>query len=204
MGDSTTPLLTVGIACVCNVIGDLILIALFHLGAAGAALATVMAQLVSVLCSLVFISRQKYPFDFHRSMVRFAGGIIKQVLKLGIPIAFQDLLVGLSFLVIQAVVNALGVTASSGVGVAEKVFGVCRAEYRGWKSGSGIAGAPLRCYRIFCLWRVYVSALLLRRNFPVWDFRKGRGDYQRGSGIPESLCHRLPSDLFPVLLYRVL
>ena len=123
MGDSTTPLLTVGIACVCNVIGDLILIALFHLGAAGAALATVMAQLVSVLCSLVFISRQKYPFDFHRSMVRFAGGIIKQVLKLGIPIAFQDLLVGLSFLVIQAVVNALGVTASSGVGVAEKVCG---------------------------------------------------------------------------------
>ena len=56
-------------------------------------------------------------------MIRFVGGIIRQVLKLGIPIAFQDLLVGFSFLVIQAVVNALGVTASAGVGVAEKVCG---------------------------------------------------------------------------------
>ena len=123
MGDSTTPLLTVGIACVCNIVGDLILIAGFQLGAAGAAMATVTAQFVSVLCSLVLTARRTYPFAFRRSMIRFAGGIIRQVLKLGIPIAFQDLLVGLSFLVIQAVVNALGVTASSGVGVAEKVCG---------------------------------------------------------------------------------
>ena len=123
MGDSTTPLLTVGIACVCNIIGDLLLIAVFHLGAAGAAIATVTAQLVSVLSSLVIISRRSYPFTFHRSMIRFAGGIIKQVLKLGIPVAFQDLLVGFSFLVIQAIVNDLGVTASAGVGVAEKVCG---------------------------------------------------------------------------------
>ena len=56
-------------------------------------------------------------------LIVFAGGIIKQVLKLGIPIAFQDLLVGFSFLVVLAIVNDLGVTASAGVGVAEKVCG---------------------------------------------------------------------------------
>ena len=123
MGDSTTPLLTVCIACVCNVAGDFLLIALLRLGAAGAAIATVSAQLISVVCSLLFIARRDYPFTFQRRMIRFAGGIIRQVLKLGIPIAFQDLLVGFSFLVIQAVVNALGVTASAGVGVAEKVCG---------------------------------------------------------------------------------
>lgn len=123
MGDSTTPLVTVGIACVCNIAGDLLLIAGLHLGAAGAAIATVAAQLVSVLCSLALISHRKYPFTFQRCMVRYAGDIIRQILKLGIPIAFQDLLVGLSFLVMQAVVNALGVTASAGVGVAEKVCG---------------------------------------------------------------------------------
>ena len=123
MGDSKTPLLTVGIACICNIIGDLILIAVFHLGAAGAAIATVAAQFISVLCSVYIISRRQYPFQFHYSMIRFAGGIIKQVLKLGIPIAFQDLLVGFSFLVILAIVNDLGVTASAGVGVAEKVCG---------------------------------------------------------------------------------
>lgn len=123
MGDSTTPLVTVGIACICNIAGDLFLIAGLHLGAAGAAIATVAAQLVSVLCSLALISRRKYPFTFQRSMVRYVGDIIRQILKLGIPIAFQDLLVGLSFLVVQAVVNALGLTASAGVGVAEKVCG---------------------------------------------------------------------------------
>jgi len=123
MGDSKTPLLTVAIACVVNIVGDVILIAVFKLGAKGAAIATVSAQLVSVLSSLYFISRQSYPFEFNLKMIKFDFDIIARVLKLGCPIALQDLLVGLSFLVIQAVVNTLGVTASAGVGVAEKVCG---------------------------------------------------------------------------------
>ena len=123
MGDSRTPLITVGIACVVNIVGDLILIAGFGLGAKGAAIATVSAQVVSVVVSLLFISRQHYAFEFNMSMIRFDGEIIAKVLKLGAPIALQDLLVGLSFLVVQAIVNTLGVTASAGVGVAEKVCG---------------------------------------------------------------------------------
>ena len=123
MGDSSTPLLTVCIACLCNIVGDFLLIAGLHLGAAGAAVATVAAQLASVAASLLIIARRKFPFDFRRSMIRFEGTVVRQVLKLGVPIAFQDLLVGFSFLVIQAIVNALGVTASAGVGVSEKVCG---------------------------------------------------------------------------------
>ena len=123
MGDSSTPLLTVCVACLCNIAGDFLLIAGLHLGAAGAAIATVAAQLVSVAASLALISRRKFPFEFRRSMIRFEGTVVRQVLKLGVPIAFQDLLVGFSFLVIQAIVNGLGVTASAGVGVSEKVCG---------------------------------------------------------------------------------
>lgn len=123
MGDSKTPLMAVGIACVANIVGDLVLIAGFGLGASGAAIATVGAQVISVLCSVLIVSRRKLGFEFRRSMIRFNKEIIGHVLRLGIPIALQDFLVGISFLVIQAIVNTLGVTASAGVGVAEKVCG---------------------------------------------------------------------------------
>ncbi len=121
LGDSNTPLVTVLIACIFNIIGDLILVAVFKLGTMGAAIATVGAQLVSVLVSLALISKKKLPFAFNLNMLKWDGKIIKKILLLGTPIAVQDLLVGISFLVILAIVNTLGLTASAGVGVAEKV-----------------------------------------------------------------------------------
>ncbi len=121
MGDSKTPLMTVMIACVCNILGDLLLVAGFHLGTTGAAIATVGAQLVSVIISCVVISKRKLPFEFNLGMIKWNGSIIKRILFIGIPIALQELLVGISFLVILAIVNAIGLTESAGVGVAEKV-----------------------------------------------------------------------------------
>lgn len=121
MGDSRTPLVTVSIACVINIAGDLLLVKGFGLGAAGAALATVGAQAISVLLSLLLIWLSPRPFHFTCTMLRFDCKKIGRELQIGIPVALQELLVGTSFLVIQAIVNALGVTASAGVGVAEKV-----------------------------------------------------------------------------------
>ena len=121
IGDSRTPLITVAIACACNIAGDLVLVAGFHLGAAGAAAATVAAQAVSVAISLALIRRRPLPFAMKRADLRFDGKIIGRVTLLGLPIALQDLLVGVSFLIIQAIVNALGLVPSAGVGVAEKV-----------------------------------------------------------------------------------
>lgn len=121
VGDSKTPLFTVTIACVINIIGDLLLVAGFDMGAAGAAIATVAAQAVSVLVSFVMIKRKTLPFDFKKQFIRFDKHIIGLELKLGIPVALQELLVGISFLLIQTVVNSFGVISSAGVGVAEKV-----------------------------------------------------------------------------------
>lgn len=121
IGDSKIPLLTVTIACVLNILGDLLLVAVFDMGATGAALATVFAQALSVVLSLIVIRKRKLPFDFSRKYLRPDATHIKSILRLGTPIALQDLLVSISFLVILAIVNNLGLTESAGVGVAEKV-----------------------------------------------------------------------------------
>ena len=123
IGDATMPLITVAIACVLNIIGDLVLMALLQMGTAGAAIATVAAQAVSVVLSLVLIRRRELPFTLRAKDLRPKGTWIRQILLLGIPIALQDLLVNISFLTITAIVNSLGLTASAGVGVAEKLCG---------------------------------------------------------------------------------
>lgn len=121
IGDSKTPLLTVAIACVINIFGDLLLVAVFQMGAAGAAIATVTAQAISVACSLFLIRRKALPFAFSLRWVRLEPTCTRRILQIGIPIALQELLVQFSFLFIQVVVNAMGVAQSAAVGVAEKV-----------------------------------------------------------------------------------
>ncbi len=121
LGDSRTPLVTVLIACIINIAGDLALVAGFGMGASGAAFATVGAQAVSVIISVILIRKKELPFEFSFKKIRPDKGIIKKILSLGIPIAVQDFLVGISFLVVLAVVNSLGLVASAGLGVAEKV-----------------------------------------------------------------------------------
>ncbi len=121
LGDSRTPLLTVAIACVINIVGDLLLCAVFKMGTSGAALATVFAQVVSVVISFGLIRKRELPFAFSVSDLRLHRGSLKRMSGLGAPIALQDLLVNVSFLIILAIVNNMGVTASAGVGVAEKV-----------------------------------------------------------------------------------
>lgn len=121
IGDSKVPLLTVVIACVLNIAADLLLVAVWGMGAAGAAIATIFAQAMSVVLSLLLIRKRALPFTFRKASLRPHGAHIKTILRLGTPIALQDLLVSFSFLAITAIVNDLGLIASAGVGVAERV-----------------------------------------------------------------------------------
>jgi putative MATE family efflux protein len=121
LGDSKTPLIAVGIACVFNIIGDLLFVAVFHLGASGAAIATVLAQFLSVVISFLMIRKAKLPFEFNKSYVKLKISFAGVIIRIGTPVALQEFLVGGSFLVLLAIVNQLGVTASAGVGVAQKV-----------------------------------------------------------------------------------
>ena len=120
LGDSKSPLIFVAIACVVNIVGDLVFVAGLHMDAAGAAIATVLAQAISVILALVMLKRRELPFcligkDFrlnHQS---------RRFLNVGLPLALQECLTQLSFLALCAFVNRLGLDASSGYGVACKI-----------------------------------------------------------------------------------
>ena len=120
LGNSRLPLLFVAIACTVNIAGDLLLVAVLHMNVAGAALATISAQAVSVILSLVIIRRQKFSFSFSAGDIRF-GKETAAFIRVGAPLALQELLTNLSFLALCAFINRLGLDASNGYGIAQKI-----------------------------------------------------------------------------------
>ncbi len=120
LGDSKSPLLFVAVACVVNIFGDLLLVAVFHMDAAGAAWATVAAQAISVVFALMRLKKQGLPFTIGKHDFSF-NPQCKQAFKIGMPLALQELLTQFSFLALCAFVNKLGLEASSGYGVACKI-----------------------------------------------------------------------------------
>ena len=120
LGDSKSPLLFVLVACIINIIGDLVLVAGFHLDAAGAAAATVLAQACSVVFAICILVKKHLPFTIVRNDFKWNAQCGK-FLRIGLPLAFQEVLTQLSFLALCAFVNRLGLEASSGYGVACKI-----------------------------------------------------------------------------------
>lgn len=120
LGDSRSPLLFVLVACLVNIAGDLILVAGFGMDAAGAAIATVLAQAASVVFAVALLIKKKLPFAITRADFRL-NPQCRKFLSIGLPLALQEFLTQLSFLVLCAFVNRLGLAASSGYGVASKI-----------------------------------------------------------------------------------
>ncbi len=120
LGDSKSPLIFVAVACAINVVGDLVLVAGFHMDAAGAAIATVAAQAISAVFAMVMLAKKNLPFQMKKSDFHF-NPQCKRLLQVGFPLAMQEFLTQMSFLALCAFVNRLGLEASSGYGVACKI-----------------------------------------------------------------------------------
>ena len=120
LGDSKSPLLFVLVACIVNIIGDLILVAGLHMDAAGAAIATVTAQALSVVFAVMLLLKKDLPFAITKKEFRL-NPQCRKFLKIGLPLALQEFLTQISFLALCAFVNRLGLEASSGYGVACKI-----------------------------------------------------------------------------------
>ncbi len=124
VGDSTSPFVLMLISCVTNIIGDLLLVGGFRMGSNGAAAATVFAQGFSVLWAVLIFKKKGLGFPIPAGELRVTKEDSVRIIRYGLPIASQELLTGVSFMVILAILNGFGIVASAGVGVAEKICGL--------------------------------------------------------------------------------
>lgn len=137
MGDSRSPMLFIAVACALNILLDLLFMGPMQLGAAGAALATVVAQAASVAFALVGI--RKTSMDRRQRGLAEAAtasnehvradrsawwdpAMLHQILSIGLPIACQDGFIQISFLIITVIANRRGVDISAAVGIVEKTI----------------------------------------------------------------------------------
>ena len=123
LGDSKSPMYFVAIAGVINVLLDILFIGPFHMGAAGAALATIIAQATSVISSLIALRKMNLGIPFTRQELHLEKATLSSILKVGIPISVQDGVIQISFLIITAIANHRGIIVAASVGIVEKLIG---------------------------------------------------------------------------------
>lgn len=122
-GDSRRPLIFVSIACGINVVLDILLIGVFGMEAKGAAIATVISQAISMLLCIITLIRSDFVFDFKLSSFKFVKERFVTIIRVGIPISIQNVIVNFSFLVLTSIANSMGVNASAAVGIVGKYNG---------------------------------------------------------------------------------
>ena len=121
MGDSKSPMIFVIIACTLNIILDYIFMGVLGMKAEGAAIATVIAQAVSVIISLIAIVRSK-SMRLTKEDFKLKQETLSAILKIGVPVACQDGFIQISFMVITVIANRRGVDVAAAVGIVEKII----------------------------------------------------------------------------------
>ena len=184
MGDSKHPMIFIGIAAILNTILDLFFISSLHMGAFGAALATVIAQGLSFILSIIYLyqNREAFGFDFKPSSFRPVKGPTVTLLKLGVPIAIQHSAGSISALFVSSYINSYGVVASAVTGVGNKMNSIALIVANALNtSGSSVIG---QCFgagntkrvksvvgHVFCFDLIFVSILaVIILNFPEQVF----------------------------------
>ncbi len=121
LGDSKTPLLAMILSTVVNVVLDLFFILVLHMGVEGAAYATVIAQIFTVV--FCFIKVRKITFiKLKREDFTMNGKVIGEILKIGLPVGFMNSITAVGFMVLQYFVNGLGETYTAAYSVGTKIF----------------------------------------------------------------------------------
>lgn len=122
LGDSKSPMYFIAVACVANIILDFLFIGLMGMGPAGAALGTTLSQAISVVVSLFVILRQQTGIQLRRSDLKLKRPVMRQILKIGLPVALQDGFVQIAFIAITIIANQRGLNDAAAVGIVEKVI----------------------------------------------------------------------------------
>lgn len=122
MGDSKSPMYFIAVACVSNILLDYLFMGAFRMGPAGAALGTTLSQAVSVILSLTVILRRKSGISVKKTDFRPDRPVMGRLLKIGVPIALQDGLIQIAFIVITIIANRRGLNDAAAVGIVEKII----------------------------------------------------------------------------------
>ncbi len=122
LGDSKHPMYFIAIACASNIVLDYLFMGALHMGPAGAALGTTLSQAVSVAVSLFAIGRLHIGLRIGRSDCKPDKHMLSQILRIGLPIAAQDGLIQVAFLLITVIANQRGLVDSAAVGIVEKII----------------------------------------------------------------------------------
>ena len=122
LGDSKRPMYFIAIACAANIALDYLFMGALHMGPAGAALGTTLAQAVSVVVSLLVIRRERDGIALTRGDFRPQRAVMGRILRIGVPVALQDGLIQIAFLFITVIANRRGLTDAAAVGIVEKII----------------------------------------------------------------------------------
>ena len=121
LGDSKSPMYFIAIACAANIGLDYLFMGVMHLGSAGAALGTTVSQAVSVFVSLIIIVKRR-SVVLEKGNFKPSRPVMGKILKIGVPIALQDGLIQIAFIVITIIANQRGLNDAAAVGIVEKVM----------------------------------------------------------------------------------
>lgn len=121
MGDSKSPMYFIAVACAANIALDYLFMGAMRLGPVGAALGTTLAQAISVLVAFIAIRRRR-SVAVSRDDLRPRRDVMGQILGIGVPVALQDGLIQIAFILITVIANLRGLTDSAAVGIVEKLI----------------------------------------------------------------------------------
>ena len=122
LGDSKSPMCFIAVACVANIALDYLFMGALHLGPSGAALGTTLSQAVSVIIALVVIRRHSGALAVKKSDFQPARPVMAKLLRIGVPIAMQDGLIQIAFIIITVIANRRGLNDAAAVGIVEKII----------------------------------------------------------------------------------
>ena len=217
LGNSRLPLIFVAIACVVNIVGDLVFVAVFKMNVAGAALATILAQLVSVVMSLAIIKKQQFPFHFSKKDICFSSEI-RNFLKVGFPIALQEFLTNISFLILCAIINGMGLeaffrlwncTEGSIVYHADPILtdavhvSFCGTECRSRKRGTGKKSNAYRNVVRSHDRNLCIGTQFFQRRYSIRTLYRKSGIHSKIGRVSERICTGSDPDLSGIQLHRV-
>ena len=168
-GDSRRPLYCLFLAGVCNVILNLILVIVFHLGVAGVAIATVVSNVISSSLGMWFLFHEEPLIRLSLSRLRLHAAELREIFSIGAPAGLQGMMFSLSNVAIQTAINSFGSAAVAGSAAALNfefvtfllVDAFCQAVTTFTSQNYG-AGCEERCKRVF--WLGMGSALLLKSS----------------------------------------